>query len=168
MDLTEPEPGRVREELPKPSGYSDTIQHDQDSRIESRKADNTKLKLKKASELSWSPAKSFMMTGFMLWMSGSGVHIFSIMITGQAMYTPVKQMLAVQKAFAPFNDPNFGSPEKASLMMSKVTFVLLNILAMCGGLYKMSTMGLLPTTQSDWTGFLAVPPSVQFSTGSRA
>ena len=36
------------------------------------------------------PAKNLFMTGFMLWMSGAGVHIFSIMITGMALLNPIK------------------------------------------------------------------------------
>ena len=40
-----------------------------------------------------------MMTGLMLWMSGSGVHIFSIMITFYAVYNPVKSALTVNQAF---------------------------------------------------------------------
>jgi hypothetical protein len=85
----------------------------------------------KANELAWSPAKNFMMTGLMLvreacsqstpeacftvaivmtplvlnlrsqWMSGSGVHIFSIMITFYAVYNPVKSAVGV----------NAGKPE---------------------------------------------------------
>jgi hypothetical protein len=35
----------------------------------------------KAKEMALQPGKSFMMTAFMLWMSGSGVHPFSMMIT---------------------------------------------------------------------------------------
>ena len=59
-----------------------------------------------------------------------------------------------------------GAAEKANLLMSKITFVGMNLLAMSGALYKMSTMGLLPTTPSDWVSLLAVPPNVQFSSGS--
>ncbi|EOD15896.1 hypothetical protein EMIHUDRAFT_256298, partial [Emiliania huxleyi CCMP1516] len=47
------------------------------------------------------------------------------------------------------------------------TFVVLNLLAMSGALYKMNTMGLLPNTPSDWASFLVVPPPVQVSTGSQ-
>jgi len=54
----------------------------------------------KARELAWSPAKNFMMTGLMLWMSGSGVHIFSIMITGMAIYNPVKSAVTVNTGTA--------------------------------------------------------------------
>ena len=62
-----------------------------------KKVDMMQLKLKKAKELGWSPAKNFMMTGLMLWMSGSGVHIFSIMITFYAVYNPIKSAFTVQQ-----------------------------------------------------------------------
>jgi hypothetical protein len=32
--------------------------------------------------IAYSPGKSLFSTAFMLWMSGSGVHIFNIMVTG--------------------------------------------------------------------------------------
>ena len=41
-----------------------------------------------------------MMTGFMLWMSGNGVHIFSIMITFYAIYNPVKSAFTVNSGAA--------------------------------------------------------------------
>ena len=107
-----------------------------------------------------------MMTGFMLWMSGSGVHIFSIMITLYAIYNPVKSALTVNTAFARFEDAKMGTIEKASLFTSKATFVGMNLLAMTGALYKMSMMGLLPNTPSDWVSFLAVKPMLQVSTGT--
>ena len=120
----------------------------------------------KAKELAWSPGKNFMMTGFMLWMSGSGVHIFSIMITFYAVHNPVVSAVTVNKQFSRFEDAKMGSLEKASLLTSKATFVGMNLLAMSAALYKMSTMGLLPNTPSDWISFLAVPPNFQISTGS--
>ena len=101
----------------------------------------------------------------MLWMSGSGVHIFSIMITFYAVYNPVKSALTVNQAFSRFDDAKMGGGEKASLLTSKLTFVAMNMLAMSGALYKMSLMGLLPNTPSDWVSFLTVPPNVQFASG---
>lgn len=109
-----------------------------------------------------------MMTALMLWMSGSGVHIFSIMMTFYALYNPIKSAFTVNTAFARFNDPKMGAGERASLLTSKVTFVGMNMFAMSGALYKMSMMGLLPNTPSDWITFLEVPPNVQFSSGSSA
>jgi len=133
-----------------------------------KKVDYTQLKLKKARELAWSPAKSFFMTGIMLWMSGNGVHIFSIMITFYAIYNPVKSAFTVNTAFARFVDPKMSPIDRTSILMSKLTFVMCNLFAMSGALYKMSLMGLLPNTPSDWVSFLAVPPAVQFSSGGIA
>merc|ERR1712087_863039 len=84
-----------RVELASPPGYSKQDANDQDSKVATKRADQTQLKIKKAKELAWQPAKSFMMTGFMLWMSGNGVHIFSIMITFYAIYNPIKSACGV-------------------------------------------------------------------------
>lgn len=167
VDLTERDSSAPSFDLPKPPGYSDVhAGEEREDRIAARKVDQTQLKLKKAKELAWSPAKSFMMTGLMLWMSGSGVHIFSIMITFYAVYNPIKSALTVNTAFKAFDDPKYSGPEKGVILTSKATFVLCNMLAMSGALYKMSLMGLLPNTPSDWVNFLAVPPQLQFSSGS--
>ena len=164
-----------------------------------------------------------MMTGFMLWMSGNGVHIFSIMITFYAIYNPIKSAIGVNSAFARFADTKmdgegrtrqvshkshtsltpvshkshtsltpvshkshtslalprlpmchtplfpYMSPDssvRGSLILSKLVYVVLNLVAMLGALYKMSLMGLLPTTPSDWVSFLEVPPAAQFASGS--
>jgi len=157
--------------LPSPPGYSEQ-QALADDRLTAKKADQQaqmmQLKLTKARSLSWSPIKNFMQMAFMMWMSGSGVHIFSIMITYQALSSPVTAMLATNKTFKGFEDRTMGAAEKANLLMSKLIYVGMNMVAMSGGLYKMSMMGLLPNTPSDWVSFLAVPPSVQHSTGSGA
>jgi len=138
------------------------------------------------------------------WMSGNGVHIFSIMITFYAIYNPIKSAFTVNtgatlrthppthhahaaagppallgqlapplvtpppslSAFVRFEDAKMSVADKTSLFGYKVMFVLMNLLAMSGALYKMSLMGLLPTTASDWVGFISVPPAAQVATGS--
>lgn len=69
-------------------------------------------------------------------------------------------------AFVRFDDANYSSSDKAALMASKGIFVLMNMLAMTGALYKMNSMGLLPNTPSDWIAYLQVPPNLQMSSGS--
>tara|TARA_B110001452_G_C15150736_1_gene400518 strand:+ start:54 stop:317 length:264 start_codon:yes stop_codon:yes gene_type:complete len=69
-------------------------------------------------------------------------------------------------AFLRFDDPKFTSLDKTQLLTAKLTFVSLNFLAMSGAMYKMSLMGLLPNTASDWIGLIDVPPALQFSSGS--
>ena len=82
----------------------------QEEKIVAKKGDIMKLKLQKAREIAWSPGKNFMMTAFMLWMSGSGVHIFSIMITFYAVYNPIKSAFTVQQQFTRFEDSKMGGP----------------------------------------------------------
>ena len=222
-------------DLPKPPGYSEVHRDEQvarpcavrparivpvprsvvwraqESRVEKKRMDQVQLKLKKAKELAWSPGKSFMMTGFMLWMSGNGVHIFSIMITFYAIYNPIKSAFTVNTAFRKFDDAKMTAADRTNMLVCKAPpppprprpstlgvtarapccpprapcrpraravppprprraarasaqaiFVLMNFAAMSGALYKMSLMGLLPTTPSDWVSFLAVPDAVQY------
>ena len=94
LDFTDADGARPQD-LPKPPGFSESSSHDADDKVAVRKGDQTQLKLKKAKELAWSPGKNFMMTAFMLWMSGNGVHIFSIMITFYAIYNPIKSAVTV-------------------------------------------------------------------------
>lgn len=169
FDLTEKSPSDPSYDMPSPPGCTEQA-HGADDKLaaktEQKIVSMMQLKLKKAREVSWSPIKSFMQMAFMLWMSGSGVHIFSIMITYQALSSPVNSMLNVNKTFKNFEDRKMGGAEKGHLFISKLIFCAMNMVAMSGGLYKMSTMGLLPDKPSDWTSFLAVPPNVQFASGS--
>jgi hypothetical protein len=49
------------------------------------------------------------------------------------------------------------------LLMPKITFGALQIVALGLGLYKMAQMGLLPTASSDWLAWQSFP-SVDFQT----
>ena len=91
----------------------------QESRIEKKRIDQVQLKLKKAKELAWSPAKSFMMTGFMLWMSGNGVHIFPIMITFYAIYNPIKSACTVGTVFRRFDDAKMTDADRTNILFCK-------------------------------------------------
>ena len=50
---------------------------------------------KSAMAVGKAPGGNLFMTAFMLWMSGSGIHIFSIMITVGALWTPLKGLFSV-------------------------------------------------------------------------
>lgn len=55
-----------------------------------QRADPAALKMAKAWELAYSPAKSLPMNAIMLYMSGSGVQIFSMMAVGMLITGPIK------------------------------------------------------------------------------
>ncbi|RKP25510.1 hypothetical protein SYNPS1DRAFT_15547, partial [Syncephalis pseudoplumigaleata] len=110
------------------------------------------------------PAKSLPMNAFMLWMSGNGVQIFSIMITAMLFFQPVKAMMNLNAAFERFEIK--GNRASNELALPKLVFLLMNLLTILLGVYKLSAMGLLPTATSDWLAFME-PKKVATSMGRR-
>lgn len=98
----------------------------------------------RAMAIATGPGKQIAMNAFMMYMSGKNLNIFSISITSMAVLTPIKSILGMQQTFA--------SLEGVDLQMAKLVYVGLNLVWLMVGLYKMSSMRLLPTTSADWTG----------------
>ncbi|KAJ1649577.1 hypothetical protein IWQ61_009383 [Dispira simplex] len=124
------------------------------------------LRLKKAWDQSFSPAKSLPMTLFMMWMSGNSVQIFNLVITVMMFFQPVKALSSVHEAFKRFEAPDSTTAVTGTdinLLFPKVVFVLLNLLQIVLGLWKCSNMGLLPTTASDWLAFEVPPTPLEYS-----
>eukprot|EP01111_Echinosteliopsis_oligospora_P009679 TRINITY_DN2875_c0_g1_i1.p1 TRINITY_DN2875_c0_g1~~TRINITY_DN2875_c0_g1_i1.p1 ORF type:complete len:173 (+),score=45.52 TRINITY_DN2875_c0_g1_i1:24-521(+) len=117
------------------------------------------LKMKKAWDMATAPGKGIFMQGFMLWMAGSGVNIFTIMMVGYAMINPLKAIFSTNTAFKQFEDA------KRSLFTVKAIFVMMNLLTLGVAVYKCATLGFLPTTPSDWISFLPVKQPKEFSGG---
>mmetsp|Transcript_19661 Transcript_19661/g.28905 ORF Transcript_19661/g.28905 Transcript_19661/m.28905 type:complete len:203 (-) Transcript_19661:299-907(-) len=108
----------------------------------------TAKKKAKAMEMAMSPGKQIAMNGFMMYMSGKTLNIFSISITSMALLTPLKSVFTMGTAFKPFEDPD----GKVDLQTAKLVFLALNFVWFGVGLYKMANMRLLPTTSADWSG----------------
>lgn len=117
------------------------------------------LKAEKAWALAKSPASQVMMQLFMMWMSGSSVSIFSIMIVFFMLMNPVKAIFAVSAAFAPYEVPG------RSLLYQKLVYVGINALVSGFGVYKLWGMGLLPATDADWVHSLPVKLPMETSIG---
>lgn len=111
-------------------------------------------KQRAAMNIAYGPGKSLLTTGFMLWMSGSSIQIFSIMMTGMALFNPLKAILTVNDAFR-----QFDKEEGVDTKIPKMLFIALQVLSLGVALYKCSTMGLLPVTSVDWVEYL---PKVQY------
>ena len=107
-------------------------------------------KQSKAMSIAMSPGKQIAMNGFMLWMSGKNLNIFSISITTMAIMNPVKGILNVSNAFRSCEDPD----GKVDLTSAKTLFMMLNLVWLGVGLYKMANMKLLPLTSADWEGYV--------------
>ncbi|CAG8592237.1 1722_t:CDS:2 [Paraglomus occultum] len=121
--------------------------------------DQETLKVKKAWEAAFSPGKSIPMNAFMLWMSGSGVTIFSVMITGMLFFSPIKALMGVDSVFERYESPK----NKRQLLVPKMVYILLQLCTMGLGLYKCSSMGLLPTATSDWLAFMEPKTVTEYS-----
>jgi ER membrane protein complex subunit 4 len=100
----------------------------------------------KAMSMATKPGQQIMMNAFMLWMSGKTLNIFSISVTSMAILSPLQGILSLEKTFGPMQEQN------ADVSVPKLIFVALNLAWLGIGLYKMSSMRLLPTTSADWTG----------------
>jgi hypothetical protein len=98
--------------------------------------------------LATSPGRSIMMSAFMMYMSGSNLNIWSINTISMAIVTPLTALFGISKQFARFEDAD----GKVDLQMPKIIFVVLNLVWLFVGLYKMSNMRLLPTYSSDYSG----------------
>lgn len=106
------------------------------------------LKKRRAFDMGIAPGKQMFMTMFMLWMSGAGVHIFSIMIVGMAVWTPIKAITTLKAYFQPVE------ADGVDLLQPKLMYVALNFLALGVALYKCLTMGLLPLSSADWVNLV--------------
>ncbi|TQS35872.1 hypothetical protein Golomagni_03694 [Golovinomyces magnicellulatus] len=98
------------------------------------------LKLKKAWEVALAPVKQLPMTAFMMYMSGNTMQIFSIMMVTMAFKTPIMGLLSTNQAFERFESDGI----KSQLVIVKGIYVLMQILALGLGVWKVDRMGLLP------------------------
>ena len=112
-----------------------------------------------ARAIALAPGKNLFMTGFMLWMSGSTVHIFSMMFTMMAMKGPLTALFSINKAFKSIDDGTLN------LMKWKLAFVGVNLLGLAMALYKCNSLGLLPLSSSDWVHLLPIKESEEWSGG---
>ncbi|KAF2763192.1 hypothetical protein EJ05DRAFT_459997 [Pseudovirgaria hyperparasitica] len=104
------------------------------------------LKVKKAWEVAIAPAKQLPMNAIGMYMSGSSLQIFSIMMVFMLFKTPITAVLNIQRTFLPFETPNTSG----RLIQVKLVFLATNCAALALGIWKVNQMGLLPTTRSDW------------------
>jgi len=122
-----------------------------------RKEEECAMKQAHAWAIAKSPAQQLPMMFFMMWMAGSGIQIFSIMITGTNLVQPVRAILSSRATFAPLVDKGVDTTTPRAL------FIALHGLVLLYALYKLDRMGLLPTHVSDWLPHIPPPQQLEFS-----
>mmetsp|Transcript_22452 Transcript_22452/g.41804 ORF Transcript_22452/g.41804 Transcript_22452/m.41804 type:complete len:177 (+) Transcript_22452:15-545(+) len=95
----------------------------------------------KAMAIAMKPGQQIAMNAFMMYMSGSTLNIFSINTTSSAIVTPLTSIFSVERTFANLD---------VDTQMAKAIFIGMNLVWLAIGLYKMSSMRLLPTTSADF------------------
>jgi ER membrane protein complex subunit 4 len=101
----------------------------------------------KAMSVATKPGQQIAMSAFMLWMSGSQLNIFSITTVSGAIIGPLASLWALNSTFSHLA----GTHGEVDLTTPKAIYVALNVAWLAVGLYRMSTMRLLPLTSADWT-----------------
>ncbi|RAL50207.1 unnamed protein product [Cuscuta campestris] len=147
-------------DIPDPPGFVRAPQDQDDSSVSREKKNaESSWKAQKAWEVAQAPFKNLMMMGFMMWMAGTTVHLFSIGITFSALWQPISALQGVGKVFEPYKD------SKVDLLGPKLLFIALNLAGLGLGIWKLNTLGLLPTHPSDWVSSLPPPQEVEYSGG---
>ncbi|KAL4927580.1 ER membrane protein complex subunit 4 [Aspergillus undulatus] len=112
----------------------------------SKPAETDTLKLKKAWEIALAPSKQIPMNAIMMYMSGNSLQIFSIMMVFMLFKGPIQGLINTNNVFAKFDSETL----RGKLLGVKAVYVLMQLLLLALGVWKVNAMGLLPTTRSDW------------------
>eukprot|EP00188_Purpureofilum_apyrenoidigerum_P002712 Plantae.Rhodophyta-Purpureofilum_apyrenoidigerum.ctg2777.p1 GENE.Plantae.Rhodophyta-Purpureofilum_apyrenoidigerum.ctg2777~~Plantae.Rhodophyta-Purpureofilum_apyrenoidigerum.ctg2777.p1 ORF type:complete len:198 (+),score=31.16 Plantae.Rhodophyta-Purpureofilum_apyrenoidigerum.ctg2777:171-764(+) len=108
----------------------------------------------KCRDIALSPGANVLMMGSMLFMTGSGVNMFSIMSTFSMMFVQMKTLSSVTTVFKPYQD---AEPRLDRFMIYyKFVYVFLCSVGLAMGLYKAYVLGFLPITESDWASLLTI------------
>ncbi|WOH03262.1 hypothetical protein DCAR_0522658 [Daucus carota subsp. sativus] len=107
----------------------------------------------KAWKVAQAPSKNLLIMGFMMWVAGSTMHLFSIDITFSVLWQPISVLQGVGKVFEPYKDG------RVDLFGPKLLYIALNLpgLFILHYLRQINTLGLFPTHASDWVSSL--PPA---------
>ncbi|KAI9911831.1 hypothetical protein PsorP6_009385 [Peronosclerospora sorghi] len=142
-----------------PVGYVKGVSANKDvhGAVAKAASSTSELKKKRAMEIGMAPFKSLLQTGFMMWMSGNSINIFSIMITAMIVMNTMKSLLNINHAFASVDD---GAID---LTQPKAIYMAGSFIGAAMGVYKCSSMGLLPTTSADWTWLLPIKQTLETS-----
>ncbi len=98
------------------------------------------LKIKKSWEVALAPAKQLPMNAIMMYMSGNSLQIFSIMMVFMLFKNPLQSLLQTNQVFAKYETPR----TRSKMWVVKAVYVLMNLVALALGIWKVNGMGLLP------------------------
>lgn len=125
-----------------PVGYTDQ----KINTVAGSQSSDSKLISKRSWNIALAPIKQLPMNLFIMYMSGSSISIFPIMIICMMVFRPIKAMMAYKSSFKMLD-------ADSQAILQKLAWVFGNLLGIGVAVYKCQSMGLLPTAPSDWLAF---------------
>ncbi|XP_066920449.1 ER membrane protein complex subunit 4-like [Clytia hemisphaerica] len=120
---------------------------------------DAKLISKRSWNIALGPIKQVPMNLFIMYMSGSSISIFPIMVIGMMVFRPIKAVMAFKDTFKVLDQ------DSNSAILQKIVWLFGNVLGICVALWKCHSMGILPTSPSDWLAFKEHRERVEFVIG---
>jgi len=138
--------------LPDPPGYSNSTFPESTSH--DSKPD---LIEKKSWDIALGPIKQLPMNLFIMWMAGSSISIFPIMMIGMMFIRPIQALLSIQQTFKMIEGKN--------ALIQRFVYTVGNLAGVGLAVYKCQVMGLLPTHASDWLAFVEPQQRMEWGYG---
>lgn len=102
----------------------------------------------KAFSIAMQPGQQLLMNAFMMYMSGSQLNVFSISVTSMSILTPLTALFQAWAGGGSFSP--FGALQNVDITIPRLLYTAIHLAWLGVGLYKMSSMRLLPTTSADF------------------
>lgn len=154
LDFTKQKHERTTDNV-SPPGYSQSA--GQNGTELSKDNESSRLIIKKSWDLALGPLKQVPMNLFIMYMAGSSISIFPIMMVGMLIVRPVKALFSL--------NTTFKTIEGTQAWGQKFIYLIGNVVNIILALYKCQSMGLLPTHASDWLAFIDPPTRMEYSGG---
>ncbi|XP_037030965.1 ER membrane protein complex subunit 4 [Bradysia coprophila] len=147
-------------ETASPPGYNPSIHGGVvETEATNKNSEQTHLIIKKSWDVAIGPLKQIPMNLLLMYMSGSTISIFPIMMIGMMLMKPLSAITTTHTTFKTFEQSGTGT------IGQKIVFVLGHIACVGLALYKCHSMGLLPSHASDWLAFAEPQIRTEYSGG---
>jgi len=94
---------------------------------------------------------------FIMWMAGSSISIFPIMMIGMMFIRTIQALLSIQQTFKMIDGKN--------ALIQRFVYLVGNLSGVALAVYKCQVMGLLPTHASDWLAFVEPQQRMEWGSG---
>ncbi|KAG6491559.1 hypothetical protein ZIOFF_046491 [Zingiber officinale] len=89
----------------------------------------------------------------------TSIHVDTCFTSPPTFRVAMSMLFVCLAVFEPYKD------SRVDTLAPKLLFIALNLAALALGVWKLNSLGLLPTHPSDWVSSLPPPPEVEYSSG---